>query len=77
VTDWFFAVPAVRVAEARGASPTWMYRFDFRSPVLDGLLGAAHAAEIPFVFDTLDTAESAALAGAEAPQTLEDTMHAA
>lgn len=77
VTDWFFAVPAVRVAEARGAAPTWMYRFDYRSQVFDGLLGAAHAVEIPFVFDTLDTADSAALAGAEAPQSLADTMHAA
>ncbi len=77
VTDWFFAIPAIRVAEARGGSPTWMYRFDYRSPLFDGRLGAAHAVEIPFVFDTLDTADSAALAGPDAPQSLADTMHAA
>jgi para-nitrobenzyl esterase len=78
VTDWFFTVPAVRVAEARqGRGRTWMYRCDHRSTAADGLLGAAHATEIPLVFDTLDSPDAAAILGAGAPQGLADTMHAA
>jgi hypothetical protein len=30
-----------------------MYEFAWRSPQMSGRLGAAHAVEIPFVFDTL------------------------
>ncbi|MCW2676171.1 MAG: Carboxylesterase [Modestobacter sp.] len=78
VTDWFFTVPAVRVAEARsGAGRTWMYRFDHRSTAMGGLMGAAHVVEIPFVFDTLDTPDAAAILGDNAPQSLADTVHAA
>lgn len=77
VTDWFFQIPAVRVAEARGTAPTWMYRFDQRSTALGGELGAAHAVEIPFVFDTLDTPDADALLGPDAPQAVADTVHAA
>jgi para-nitrobenzyl esterase len=78
ITDWFFTVPAVRVAEARGsASRTWMYRSDYRSTAGGGLLGAAHATEIPFVFDTLDSPDAAAILGPEGPQAVADSMHAA
>jgi len=56
VTDWFFGIPAIRVAEARaGASAdTWMYRFDHPDPSDNHRFGACHAVEIPFVFDTID-----------------------
>ncbi len=78
VTDWFFTVPAIRVAEARAsAGRTWMYRCDYRSTAGEGLLGAAHATEIPFVFDTLDTPDATAILGPDAPQGVADTMHAA
>jgi para-nitrobenzyl esterase len=40
-------------------------------------LGAAHATEIPFVFDTLDTPDAVALLGPGAPQEVADAMHAA
>src|SRR5580658_7125006 len=36
ITDWFFRVPAIRVAEARcasGGAGTWMYRFDYPEPL--------------------------------------------
>ena len=55
ITDWFFRVPPIRVAEARaasGAGSTWMYRFDHPEPADNHRFGACHAAEIPFVFDT-------------------------
>jgi para-nitrobenzyl esterase len=78
VTDWFFTVPAIRVAEAReSAGRTWMYRCDYRSTAGEGLMGAAHATEIPFVFDTLDTPDATAILGPDAPQEVADAMHAA
>lgn len=40
-------------------------------------LGACHALELGFVFDTPDVPESAQLAGPDAPQELADQMHAA
>jgi para-nitrobenzyl esterase len=33
-----------------------MYRFDWPTPTLGGLLGACHGVELPFVFETLDAA---------------------
>ena len=76
VTDWFFRVPAIRVAEAH-AGPTWMYRFDYWSPAFDGKLGACHATEIPFVFDTLDDVTIRPLIGDDPPQAVADVAHAA
>ncbi|PRZ42235.1 para-nitrobenzyl esterase [Antricoccus suffuscus] len=75
VTDWFFRVPAIRVAEARGGDKTWMYRFDWRSPAYDGRLGSAHAVEIPFAFDTLDSGGLEPMLGATPPQEVANTMH--
>jgi para-nitrobenzyl esterase len=76
-TDWFFRIPAVRVAEARPQSRTWVYEFGWTSPHFDGRLGACHALEIPFAFDTLRTEGAELLVGVEPPQTLADTMHRA
>jgi len=52
-TDWWVRVPAIRLAEAHAnhSARTYMYEFGWPAPVL----GAVHALEIPFVFDTLDT----------------------
>lgn len=78
-TDWFFRVPAVRHAEARlrNGAPTYLYEFAWRSPSYGGRLGACHALEIGFVFDTLDAPEAEAIQGPGAPQPLADEMHAA
>ncbi len=40
-------------------------------------LGACHALELAFVFDTLDGADARALTGPDAPRPLADAMHAA
>ena len=53
-----------------------MYEFAWPSPQFDGRLGACHALEIPFVFDTLGNGTEPLL-GADPPQQLADTMHAA
>ncbi len=54
-----------------------MYEFGWRAPAFDGRLGACHALEIAFVFDTLATGRGRPLGGDEAPQGLADAMHAA
>lgn len=79
VTDWFFRIPAIRLAEAhtQGTGTTYMYEFAWRSPQFDGRLGACHALEIPFVFDTLDKEGQEPLMGTGAPQQIADAMHAA
>ncbi|HEY3608865.1 MAG TPA: carboxylesterase family protein [Pseudonocardiaceae bacterium] len=76
ITDWYFRVPAIRMAEARAdaQSPTYAYEFAWPTPV--DRLGACHALEIGFVFDTLGEAGSNWLAGPDAPQSLADDMHA-
>ena len=83
-TDWWCRVPALRLAEAHlddpaGPGRTWMYEFAWRSP-LGGPMGACHALELPFVFDTLDLGPAQMLGGMlgpEPPQVLADEMHGA
>ncbi len=78
-TDRTFTVPAVRLAEhqLRATSSVWMYRFSWRTPVLDGRLGACHGLELPFVFETEHHPRTAVLVGSDPPQELSAEMHAA
>jgi len=78
ITDWFFRVPAIRVAEARsGSGPrrTWMYRFDYPAPAANGGLGSCHGAEIPFVFDTLGLPSVRSRLGPSPSQAVADRVH--
>lgn len=79
VTDWFYRIPAIRLAEAhvKNNGRTFMYEFAWQSPKYGGRLGACHALEIPFVFDTLDVGDMTELLGDNPPQQVADTMHAA
>jgi para-nitrobenzyl esterase len=64
IGDLMFRIPAIRLAEAHGRhAPVWMYRFDWESPARDGRLGAAHAVEMPFVWNQLDLPASQTLLG--------------
>ncbi|TLS48088.1 carboxylesterase family protein [Streptomyces montanus] len=74
VTDHLLRIPLHRLADARAAS-SHLYEFAWPSNVPD--LGACHALELGFVFDTGDLPESARLAGEGAPRELADAMHAA
>jgi para-nitrobenzyl esterase len=40
-----------RAAQPRAASHTWVYQFDWRTPVEGGRWGAHHGLDVPFVFD--------------------------
>ena len=77
-SDGYIRIPALPLADAhaKSASATYMYEFAWRSPQFNGLLGACHGGEIPFVFDTIGN-ETEALWGTDPPQQLADTMHAA
>ena len=78
VTDWFFAVPAVRHAEAReaGGGTTWAYRFDHPSPADNHGFGACHAVEIAFVFGTTGLEQAHPLIGDTPSPAVADTAHA-
>ncbi|NYD66285.1 carboxylesterase/lipase family protein [Agromyces atrinae] len=81
VTELILRAPAQDVADGRlteGAA-TWIFEFAWRSPVesADGdVLGAAHAVEIPFVFDNAETTDAAPLVGEAPPRSLARSMHA-
>ncbi|WP_312178442.1 carboxylesterase family protein [Arthrobacter sp.] len=74
MTDSMFRAPIVRIAEARGSHPTWVYRFSWASPKLGW---AAHCLDVPFWFDCLDADKVDAIAGDNPPQALADTLHGA
>lgn len=61
---------------------TYGYRFDWRSGALGGRLGAAHAIDVPFVFDAMQDpgyagADDRILGADGGPQELSDRMHGA
>lgn len=64
-TDHGFRRPAQKMCEAREAAgaPSWMYWFTWASPAFDGILGSAHALDIPFAFDNLGAPGSSMLLG--------------
>lgn len=80
-TDWWVRIPAILLAEAHaeaastGRARTYMYEFGWPAPGL----GAVHAVEVPFVFDTLDKDSRlfGPLLGTDPPQPLADAMHSA
>ena len=56
MTDYIFRIPTIRLLEAQSKcqSNTYNYLFTWPSPGFNGDLGACHALEIPFVFNTLN-----------------------
>lgn len=76
-TDLLLRVPLNRLADARAGAEgaTYVYEFGWPTPVQR--LGACHALELGFVFDTLAHPDTRALTGPDAPQELADAMHRA
>jgi para-nitrobenzyl esterase len=67
IGDGVFRIPMIRLAEARAdRAPVWFYRFDFASTNFGGRLGAAHALELPFVWNVLDNPVAPMLLGPDA-----------
>ncbi|MFF0752826.1 carboxylesterase/lipase family protein [Streptomyces sp. NPDC004267] len=76
LTDVTFRAPSLAVADARAArsQPTWLYQFDWTSPV-NGQ--AYHCLDLPFAFDLLDAEGVEAAAGPTPPKELADALHRA
>lgn len=75
-TDLVFRWPARQFAAAHRGR-THFYEFDWHSPACGGQLGAAHAMEMPFVFNTLACATGKrGIVGEAAPQELADRITA-
>jgi para-nitrobenzyl esterase len=67
IGDMAFLVPAIQLAEAHAAhAPVYMYRFDFGTQ----MLGAAHALELPFVWNVVDGPFAQLLLGPDAAAAL-------
>ncbi len=62
-----------RAADPRAARHTWVYQFDWRTPVQGGRLGAPHGLDIPMVFDNVALTPQMTGAGREA-QRVADTL---
>ncbi|MFC8917402.1 carboxylesterase/lipase family protein [Streptomyces sp. NPDC057116] len=75
VTDWFYRIPAIRLAESVPGS--YMYEFARRSSAFDGRLGACHGGELAYVFDLLDDPAHAPVIGDDPAQAVADAMHGA
>jgi para-nitrobenzyl esterase len=74
VTDVVFRSTVVRVADARGAASTWVYRFAWASPARGWAL---HCLDVPFWFDCLDAPAVESIAGQNPPRRLADALHGA
>lgn len=74
--DVVFRVPSINVAEGHArTAPTWMYRFDFASPLLRASgFGAAHGAELEYLFGNFGT-PSGIIASASAGRRIRLRMH--
>jgi para-nitrobenzyl esterase len=65
MTDHVFRLPAIELLEAQRehCEDVFGYEFHLPSTAFEGALGAAHAVEIPFAFDNLDSPGAAVFTG--------------
>jgi para-nitrobenzyl esterase len=76
-TDYMYRRNTTRVAElqARQArAPVFAYVFDWKTPVLGGVLQSPHTLEVPFAFGTTDAAAALVGSGPDIPKLVRDTM---
>lgn len=74
VSDTVFRSGVARIAAARGAAPTWVYRFSWASTRIGW---ACHCIDVPFWFDVLDRDRVDALTGENPPPAVADALHGA
>jgi len=77
-SDWAIMDGTLKQAERKAAqpAPVYVYRFDWRTQVLGGVLGSMHTLENPFVFDNTERAKALTGGGPRA-QALAARMSAA
>lgn len=73
VTDRVFRDTVPRIADARGQSRTWTYRFTWPSPTRGA---AIHCLDLPFWWNRLDAPGVVEIAGDAPPPELAEAMHA-
>jgi para-nitrobenzyl esterase len=76
MTDMRTWMDSIRLAErklAQRAAPVFMYRLDWRTPILGGAMRSPHGLDVPLVFDTVETRRGILGSGPE-PQRLADVM---
>jgi para-nitrobenzyl esterase len=75
LTDRYFLLPALAIAEARvdGPAATFCYEFAWQH----AQVGAGHGLDVPFVFDNLSAEGAELVAGRDAPREVAEEMHAA
>jgi para-nitrobenzyl esterase len=75
-SDRTFRIPALRCAEhqVRAGAPVWSYQFGWPSAGFGGRLGAGHAVDVPYAFNTLASAQAAPFLGGPGLQALGDTV---
>jgi para-nitrobenzyl esterase len=56
-TDSHFKLPMWNLLRERSRSlaNTWSYMFTWQSPIFEGVLGASHGLDIPFIFNNVDS----------------------
>jgi para-nitrobenzyl esterase len=76
-TDYFYGKPTLALEKLlhQANCPTFLYRFEWQSPLYGGRLGAAHAMEIPFVLGNTHSSRAQEFIGALAPGALAHDMH--
>jgi para-nitrobenzyl esterase len=78
LTDLVFRIPAVQLADAQAPhAPVHQYLWTWGSPAWGGMIGAAHAIEIPFVFDLVEDQRLHVFVGPDAPKELARATHEA
>lgn len=82
-SDIIFRMPTNRMLEslAKGGNKIWAYSFAEKSPSFNGKMGAAHAADLPYAFNTLNQINNSKrvrdLVGETPSQELAEKMHTA
>jgi para-nitrobenzyl esterase len=76
MSDWFYRIPALRLAESNPAR-SFVYEFAWESPAYGGRLGACHGLELPFVFDSLHDPGARAFVRTDPPAELAAAMRRA
>jgi para-nitrobenzyl esterase len=74
VRTWLYADRRASRAKGNNAAPVYHYSLDWPSPFAGGRLGAHHAMDLPFVFDTTDVPLTTK--GADGARELAATMSA-
>jgi para-nitrobenzyl esterase len=76
-TDYMYRRNTTRVAAlqaAQGKAPVYAYVFDWKTPVLGGVLQSPHTLEVPFAFGTTQAAVALVGTGPEIPGLVRETM---